>query len=92
MKLYRNISGSMLPLDCLSYTKYIMPGETAALPNSRDVRHYARQGKLVLVRSGVEVKPRKKKRRYRPRPPKKVGPKKNQNRKNNQQRRLNNGH
>jgi len=67
MRFYRNISGSMLPLDCLTYTKYLMPGEIAALPDSRDVRHNARQGKLVLVRGMVESKPRKKKKKYRPR-------------------------
>jgi len=71
MKFYRNISGSMLPLDCLRQgTRYVMPGEIVALPDSRDVRHNARQGKLVLVRGMVEDKPRKKKKKYRPRPKK----------------------
>lgn len=49
MKKYKNISGYPLPIDCISHTKYMMPGEIASLPPSRDVRHYSAVRKLVLV-------------------------------------------
>jgi hypothetical protein len=49
MKKYKNVSGYPLPIDCISYTKYMLPGEIASLPLSRDVRHYSMLRKLVVA-------------------------------------------
>ena len=55
MKRYKNISSFTLAIDCLSHTHYMRPGEIAALPLTRDVRHYARLNKIYLVREKKEV-------------------------------------
>jgi hypothetical protein len=49
MKKYKNISGYPLPIDCITHTRYISPGEIASLPLSRDVRHYSMLRKLAVV-------------------------------------------
>ena len=56
MKKYRNISTYTLALDCLTHTYYMRPGEIASLPLTRDVRHYSRLNKLILVREKKEIK------------------------------------
>lgn len=56
MKRYKNISSYTLAIDCLSHTYYMRPGENAILPITRDVRHYSRLNKLILVKEKKEVK------------------------------------
>jgi hypothetical protein len=55
MKKYKNVSGYPLPIDCISCTKYMMPGEIASLPLSRDVRHYSTLRKLVTVNERLRL-------------------------------------
>lgn len=70
MKKYKNIAGFPLYLDCITHTKYVKPGETVALPETRDVRYYSDLKLLVRVREEKKkpikvasfMKPSKKKR------------------------------
>jgi hypothetical protein len=55
MKRYKNMSGCSLPIDCITHTKYMMPGEIASLPMSRDVRHYSMLRKLVVVNGRIRT-------------------------------------
>lgn len=64
MKRYKNVSGSLLAIDCTTYTRYLEPSEIATLPNSRDVRYHTRSGKLMSVRNGKSKRKSKSKRKY----------------------------
>lgn len=73
MKRYRNSTNSTIAIDCMSYTRYLKPGEIATLPNSRDVRYNARLRKLILIKESLtqRIKPKRKKRKYKKRATKK---------------------
>ena len=47
---YKNISNSVLHLDCMTHTIHLEPGETATLPATRDVRYYSGIKQLIVVR------------------------------------------
>lgn len=66
MKLYRNVSGTLLVIDCLTHTKYLRPGEEALLPISRDVKHYMSNRQLQVVKHREPLPPRRRKRRPKP--------------------------
>jgi len=77
MKKYKNVAGFPLYLDCLSHTRYVRPGETVTLPESRDVRYYSDLKLLVWVREKEKKKInvasfKKPKKKKRGRPPKKA--------------------
>lgn len=76
MKKYKNVAGFPLYLDCLSHTRYVKPGETVTLPETRDVRYYSDLKLLVWVREKekkkINVASFKKPKKKRGRPPKKA--------------------
>jgi hypothetical protein len=71
MRKYRNVSGILLHIDCIAFTKHLGVGEVAMLPVSRDVRHLTRTRQIVLVKDKPKSKPSKSRRRGRPRKQKK---------------------
>lgn len=58
MKKYKNITRTVLAIDCLTRTVYLKPGDIATLPETRDVRYYAGLRHLVRIKEPKTVPPK----------------------------------
>jgi hypothetical protein len=53
MKKYKNISNSLLSIDCINFTIHLNPNAVATLPFSRDVKYYLGSKKLVELKQPI---------------------------------------
>jgi ribosomal protein L21 len=53
MKRYKNISNSLLSIDCINFTIHLNPNAVATLPFSRDVKYYLGSKKLVELKQPI---------------------------------------
>lgn len=61
MRRYKNVSRTLLHLDCMDRTVHLGPGEETCLPVTRDVRFYLKTRQLIVLRE--EKKPKRKRRK-----------------------------